>query len=524
MSYPILKPSNTWFIPNVSTINRGTITVINIVDSYTPTTTPTDSWDASISQDGSITVYVEGTVLTISGNGSGSIIANEDASGMFAGFSAAIEINGLNLLDTSNTINMASMFENSKSLTYLDVSSFNMSKVENMTSMFAGSDKNNLMQLIHIEFGDNFDTSNVKTMERAFQYCAYIETIDAAKLDVSFCESLRAIFNYCYVLKNVDVSNWNLQSCKTLQAVFNYCHALEYVDVSNWNTGTVENFRAMFQECYTLKNLNISNWNTSSCTDMGYMFYGCKALKSLRFEDWDVRKVKDFNHFMAHAYIEDFDVSKWIVTSECTNLNGMFHTAMVKYLDVSGFDTSNVTRMNQMFENTERVEEIKGLENFNTSKVISFQDMFNNAFAIKKLNLSSFDARNILYVANMFNRVQLDEFSIGDNYVFTGDQNYQSHFFPNSTTGYWYSLYGEEYLPDEVPRGKAMSYYSTVESAKAALIELNGKKYVNLNSLSMFHDLQNVEIDTKINTLREELGNIEEISSEDIQALFSVSV
>lgn len=351
MKNPILKPSNTWFTPTVSTITRSIITVINIVDSYSPSGTVVDSWDASVAQDGSIMCYVDGTVLTVAGNGSEKIAANEDASGMFAGFSAAIEINGLNLLDTSNTINMASMFENSKSLTYLDVSSFNMSKVENMTRMFAGSDTNNLMQLIHIEFGDNFDTSNVKTMERAFQYCAYIETIDAAKLDVSFCESLRAIFNYCYVLKNVDVSNWNLQSCKTLQAVFNYCHALEYVDVSNWNTGTVENFRAMFQDCYTLKNLNISNWNTSSCTDMGYMFYGCKALKSLRFEDWDVRKVKDFNHFMAHGYIEDFDVSKWIVTSECTNMNAMFHSAMVKYLDVSGFDTSNVMRMNQMFEN-----------------------------------------------------------------------------------------------------------------------------------------------------------------------------
>ena len=130
MSYPILKPGNTWFIPNVSTINRGTITVINIVDSYTPTTTPTDSWDASISQDGSITVYAEGTVLTISGNGSGKIATNENASYMLAEFGSVTSINGLDILDTSNTTNMSYMFFKSYGLLSIDVSSFNVSKVK----------------------------------------------------------------------------------------------------------------------------------------------------------------------------------------------------------------------------------------------------------------------------------------------------------------------------------------------------------------------------------------------------------
>lgn len=154
---------------------------------------------------------------------------------------------------------------------------------------------------------------------------------------------------------------------------------------------------------------------------------------------------------------------------------------------------------------------------------MSFQEMFNNSYAIRKLNLSSFDARNILYVARMFNGVQLDEFSIGDNYVFTGDQNYQSHFFPNSTTGYWYSLYGEEYLPDEVPRGKAMSYYSTKERAKDALMKLNGKKYISLNTMRIYHDKQNASVDAKLDILRHDIS-IEDIISEDILALFNINV
>lgn len=67
MSTPVLKPNSSWFAPTVSAVKRSTITTINIVDSYTPSTTPTDSWDASVAQDGSIMCYVEGAVLTIDG-------------------------------------------------------------------------------------------------------------------------------------------------------------------------------------------------------------------------------------------------------------------------------------------------------------------------------------------------------------------------------------------------------------------------------------------------------------------------
>ena len=120
MSYPILKPNSTWFAPNVSTIKRSTITTINIVDTYTPEdmTTVTDSWDASIAQDGSIMCYVEDTILTIAGNGSGKIAANEDSSWMFSDidktdyFTMLTELNNLSRIDFSTATNFKAIFRN----------------------------------------------------------------------------------------------------------------------------------------------------------------------------------------------------------------------------------------------------------------------------------------------------------------------------------------------------------------------------------------------------------------------------
>ena len=55
--------------------------------------------------------------------------------------------------------------------------------------------------------------------------------------------------------------------------------------------------------------------------------------------------------------------------SNCTSLTT---------LDLSGWDTSNVTDMNEMFNYCTSLTTIKGLENFNTSKVTKMIRTFNN--------------------------------------------------------------------------------------------------------------------------------------------------
>ena len=50
------------------------------------------------------------------------------------------------------------------------------------------------------------------------------------------------------------------------------------------------------------------------------------------------------------------------------------------YLDLSNFDTSNVTNMKQMFFECTKLKEIKGLNKFNTKNVIDISDMFGRCF------------------------------------------------------------------------------------------------------------------------------------------------
>jgi LPXTG-motif cell wall-anchored protein len=70
---------------------------------------------------------------------------------MFMGMSAVVQIENLDYLDTSNVTNMNNMFNGMSSLTELDVSSFDMSKVTQGNYLFAGTNK-----LSKLTLGKNF--------------------------------------------------------------------------------------------------------------------------------------------------------------------------------------------------------------------------------------------------------------------------------------------------------------------------------------------------------------------------------
>jgi surface protein len=75
-------------------------------------------------------------------------------------------------------------------------------------------------------------------------------------------------------------------------------------------------------------------------------------------------------------------------------------------LDVSNFNTSNVTQMNSdfsgLFDTCKNLTIIKGLENLNTSNVSSFANMFRSCSSLTSLDVSNFDTSNATCMASMF--------------------------------------------------------------------------------------------------------------------------
>ena len=74
----------------------------------------------------------------------------------------------------------------------------------------------------------------------------------------------------------------------------------------------------------------------------------------------------------------------------------------VKEIDVTYFDTSNVTSMWCMFQRCENLEKIIGIENFDTSKVENMRNLFNKCYKLQSINLSSFDTTQTTNLSGMF--------------------------------------------------------------------------------------------------------------------------
>ena len=134
-----------------------------------------------------------------------------------------------------------------------------------------------------------------------------------------------------------------------------------------------------FNGCKKLTSIKgIKNLKTDEVTSMKQMFRDCSALDS------DSLDLSGFN------------------TSNVTNMSKMFYGCnTLDSLDLSSFDTSNVTDMKQMFWGCGKITGLD-LSEFDAKNVTDISFMFKGCSALDTLNMSGFDATNLKIMKNLF--------------------------------------------------------------------------------------------------------------------------
>ena len=132
-----------------------------------------------------------------------------------------------------------------------------------------------------------------------------------------------------------------------------------------------------FSGCENLTTITgISNLHTDIASNMVYMFYRCSSLSSL-----------DVSHFN---------------TANVTMMNGMFDgCSSLTSLDVSNFNTTNVKNMESMFAYCDNLTSLD-VSNFNTANVISMFMMFYHDYNLTSLNVSGFNTEKVTGMGSMF--------------------------------------------------------------------------------------------------------------------------
>ena len=78
-----------------------------------------------------------------------------------------------------------------------------------------------------------------------------------------------------------------------------------------------------------------------------------------------------------------------------------FDCKNIIHIDLSSFDTTNITNMSKMFYKCTNLKYID-FTYFSTKNVIDMSDMFNCCFSLDNIDLSYFDTQNVIDMSNMF--------------------------------------------------------------------------------------------------------------------------
>ena len=233
------------------------------------------------------------------------------------------------------------------------------------------------------------DTSSYTSMGNMFSYCSSLTSLDVSNFNTGKVTDMSNMFNYCSSLTSLDLSSFNTSKVTEIKGMFNYCSSLTSLDLSSFNTSKVTSMNDMFNNCSSLTSLNLSNWNTSSVGTSGYgssfkrMFSSCPSLKSLDISSFDLSNTQSGSYYSLTSM---FNGCKNLKTLKLPNsvsfnktdiyLNDMFYDcSSLESLDLTGWDTTNVTGMDYMLHNCYSLKNLTLGENWASNSSISSFDL-----------------------------------------------------------------------------------------------------------------------------------------------------
>lgn len=209
--------------------------------------------------------------------------------------------------------------------------------------------------------------------------------------------------------------------------------AITSVKIAPNATVTVSGNGAMylFSEMPNVKTIDLTGLDTSAATSMKSMFEDDENLTSIVFGDkFDTSNVTSMKWMFANCgKLTNLKPAENFDTSKVTDMYGMFEYTGVNSLNLSHYNTSNVTTMGFMFRGDGKLTSLD-LSSFDTSHVNNFSDMFSDDTDLPILDISNFNMKNAVtqpsdrdpfpYAGEMFNNTPgLWKLTVGPNVVLT---------------------------------------------------------------------------------------------------------
>ena len=396
---------------------------------------------------------------------------------MFYGCLSLEELN-ISSFDTSNVTNMDSMFFGAP-LKELDLHHFNTAKVTNMTYMFCGCDSLTVLDL------SGFQMSRVYAASM-FQSCDHLETVVLGKIDGLY--SVKDMFYNSFMVSDLYFNGteeaWaacgiaaELPEDVQVHFFSGASAPSEIAEKAAARKGsgvlmddTLSDYAVYVSSDFTVLGSEIKRKDVVSITFVdrlsaatenawdvswdgdgsvlawvgGYpwsydlyiaadggvtapkycraLFSGYRNVKTIDFGNaFHTESVKDMSYMFAYdTKLESLDLGRFS-TANVISMADMFYSCQsLKELDISSFDTSNVRTMLSMFSGAQSLTALD-VKHFNTAKVKLISSMFFGCKSLKSMDASAFDLSEVTSVSSMFQGcAQLETLTLGR---FIGEKN-----------------------------------------------------------------------------------------------------
>ena len=321
-------------------------------------------------------------------------------------------------------------------------------------------------------------------------------------------------------VKNNELHLYNTKGGKLI-AKQDSSHLFEYtyidkIDANNLDVSNVTDGSYMFYSCANSTEINVSQWNTSKIKYFDKMFSNCQSLAFLDVNNWDMISGCSLNSMFSYSGITDIDLSKWD-TSNISNLSNLFfnctklkqidlHTwntksvstcywlfrgcSSLEFINIDGWNTCNVYDMDRMFGECPKLITIKGLNKLNIRNVQFTRLMFISDQSLTTLDLSSFDTQNCIDTSQMFRGCyNLKSIYVSDTFVMTKVSNSTQMFLDCiSLIGGAGTTFVSSFIDGTAARidgGVSNSGYFTAISQKpietSSVINIEGSDYIVLD-------------------------------------------
>jgi len=266
-----------------------------------------------------------------------------------------------------------------KTHTYTDAGTYTV-KISGQFAGFRFGNSSASNKLAITEFVQWGTDTVIQALYNAFSGCSnmvYSATDNPTitlKVGVTNYSRLDTMFFSCSSITNLNLSGWNWTNPEVVAActsMFYLCSNLETLNLTGWNfpnSSSHANFARFVGDATT--NGCAFEWDnlTVGSTSFGYAFNRAKlssfSMENLTFNSSGVTFQLTF--YQANLLFSTLDLSSWVNTSNITSMSYMFRS--LNYLglntidlNVTGWDTSNVTTMFGWLYEARYLTDVNGL-------------------------------------------------------------------------------------------------------------------------------------------------------------------